>query len=87
MDNTDENRFELWSEQTRVGLIDYTIGDGVMTLPHTEVDPAQGGHGHGGTLAKAALDAARERGLTVDPVCPFVADYIAKNPAYADLVA
>ena len=85
-DNTQASRFELWSDQLRIGLIDYTIADGVMTLPHTEVDPAHGGHGHGATLAKAALDSAREQGLKVDPECPFIAAYIEKNPAYADLV-
>lgn len=87
LDNTDENRFELWSEQTLVGLLDYKLAGGVITLTHTEIDPAQGGHGHGGSLAKGALDSARNRGLKVDPECSFVAHYLEKNPAYADLVA
>jgi len=39
------------------------------------------------TLARGALDSARERGLAVVPSCPFVASYITKHPEYADLVA
>jgi uncharacterized protein len=32
------------------------------------------------------LDAARTRGLTVLPLCPFVSRYIGENPAYLPLV-
>jgi hypothetical protein len=35
---------------------------------------------------RAALDDARERGLRVVPICPFVDDYVRRHPAYADLV-
>ena len=37
-------------------------------------------------LAQVALDDARAQGLRVIPRCPFVADYIARHPEYADLV-
>ena len=87
VDNDDEGRFELWQEDERVGFADYQVADGVMTLPHTVVDPAHGGQGLGGRLAKSALDTARERGLKVKPVCSFIGGYIEKNPEYADLVA
>ena len=40
LDNAEEHRFELWKGDVRVGLIDYSIKDDVITLPHTEVDPA-----------------------------------------------
>ena len=32
------------------------------------------------------LDIVRAQGLTVKPLCPFVAGYIAKHPEYADLL-
>lgn len=87
LDNAEEHRFELWKGDVRVGLIDYSIKDDVIRLPHTEVDPAYGGEGHGKALARGALDAARDAGLKVKPVCPFIAAFIEKNPDYADLVA
>ncbi len=86
-DHTDARRFELRADGEVVGFIDYRLAGEVITLVHTEVDPAHSGQGHAATLARGALDDARARGLTVVPSCPFVAAYIDKHPAYADLVA
>jgi predicted GNAT family acetyltransferase len=33
------------------------------------------------------LDDAREQGLSVVPLCPFIAGYIDRHPEYCDLVA
>jgi predicted GNAT family acetyltransferase len=53
---------------------------------HTEIDDAFEGRGLGSILVRAALDAARSRGLAVRPDCPFVRGYIARHPEYLDLV-
>ena len=60
--------------------------NGAMVLPHTVVPPAFEGKGVGSALAKAALGYAREHGLKVKPLCPFIARYIQKHPEWADLV-
>lgn len=86
-DAPEESRFELRSDGELLGFIAYRRSGDVITLVHTEVDPAHGGQGHAATLARGALDDARERGLMVRPTCSFVAGYIAKHPDYADLVA
>lgn len=86
VDNSEDSRFELWENDTLVGHVEHSVSDGVMALTHTEVDSEHGGKGYGGKLAAGALDAVREAGLKVDPVCPFIAGYIEKNPEYADLV-
>ena len=57
-----------------------------MIFTHTEIDDAFEGQGLGSTLAKAALADAREHGLRVVPLCPFIAGYIKKHPEYTDLV-
>ncbi|QWC86423.1 N-acetyltransferase [Nocardioidaceae bacterium] len=62
-------------------------GPGVVVMPHTEVDDAAEGHGVGSALAREALDDVRRQGLVVQPVCPFVAGWIERHAAYADLVA
>ena len=86
IDAPDHHRYELRSGDELVGFIAYRLNGEVIRLIHTEVLPAFNGQGHAATLARAALDDARSRGLTVRPDCPYVASYIRKHPEYADLV-
>lgn len=81
-----ESRFEIYVDGDRVGLLDYYVTGGTITLPHTEIDPAYGGQGLGGELVKGALDNIRPRGLTVRPACSFVRDYIDRHPEYRSLL-
>jgi predicted GNAT family acetyltransferase len=85
-DAPDKRRYEAHVDGELAGFADYQITAEVMVLPHVEVLPALEGRGLGGTLARAALDDARRRGLRVLPLCPFVRDWIARHPDYADLV-
>jgi len=87
IDAPDRHRYELRAGDELVGFIDYRLHGDVIRLIHTEVPEAFSGQGHASTLARAALDDARSRGLTVRPDCPYVASYIEKHPEYADLVA
>src|SRR5688572_14456577 len=80
-----KDRFEIQIDD-EVALMDFHVRDSVMTVTHTEVPGALRGRGLGEALAGAALDDARARGLTVKPVCPFVAQYIGDHPEYANLV-
>jgi uncharacterized protein len=69
-----------------LALIQYELrGDHIYIL-HTEVPEALEGRGIGGALARAALEDARARHLTVVPHCPFVSAYIRRHPEYLDLV-
>ncbi|HSU01695.1 MAG TPA: GNAT family N-acetyltransferase [Nocardioides sp.] len=86
VDHADVHRFELRDGDEVLGFIVYRLADDHITLVHTEVDPAHEGQGHAATLARGALDDARQRGLRVVPSCPYVAAYIGKHPEYADLV-
>ena len=87
-DNADRSRYEIALGQERVGLLTYRISDEVITMLHAEIDPAHGGRGLGTVLARGALEDARSRGLSVRPLCPFVAAVIRADPgAYAGLVA
>ena len=86
-DNPSAHRFEIWSDSTLAGMAFYRLVPGKIVFRHTEVDPAFEGKGLGTRLATFALDTARERGLEVVPLCPFIAGYIESHPDYADLVA
>ena len=86
-DNTERHRFEITADGKHAGFAEYVLTEGRIELTHTVVDDAFEGKGIGGTLVKAALDSARDRGLAVVPTCPFVRSYVERHPAYADLVA
>ena len=85
-DNPEARRYEITVDGRRVGLAEYRLRPGVMAFVHTEIEPRLGSQGLGTRLVREALDDARARGLAVRPVCPFVADFIKRNPEYADLV-
>ena len=80
VDNRDASRYELSIGGVNAGFIDYRLKDSSIVLAYIEIDPAFGGQGFGGRLTQAALDDCRSRGLTVVPACPFIADYMRKNP-------
>jgi predicted GNAT family acetyltransferase len=85
-DNPDKARFELTADGELAGFAQYYLRDGQIAFTHTETDDRFRGHGLGGHLVQAALDAARERQLAVLPYCPFVKSWIGAHPEYADLI-
>jgi predicted GNAT family acetyltransferase len=85
--NEAAQRYEISLDGQRVGLADYVERDGVVAIPHTEIDPTSGGQGLAGALVEYALDDLAARGMQVIPACSFVAAYIQQNPQYAGLVA
>lgn len=85
-DNPGESRFEIRADRELAGFVRYHLRGSQITLIHTETDDRFRGHGLASQLVREALDAARERHLTVLPYCPFVRSWIAGHPEYADLL-
>ncbi|MEU6426555.1 GNAT family N-acetyltransferase [Microbispora sp. NPDC046973] len=85
-DNPEASRFEITVDGALAGFADYRLNGPRISFTHTEIDPAFEGRGLGSTLVRAALDAARDAGLSVLPFCPFVKRYIERHPDYLDLV-
>lgn len=85
--NTDASRYETKLDDGQLALIDYKLRDDLMIMTHTEVPPEYEGRGIASRLAKFALDDARAQGYKVKPSCPFVKNYIKRNPEYESLVA
>jgi uncharacterized protein len=83
LDNSDEHRFEAFLDDELAGYIVYRAEPRVITLLHTEVDPAFEGRGIGSRLVAAALDDIRSRDLELLPICPFVRSYITRHPESA----
>ncbi len=85
-DNPDRRRFEIDLGDGSLAIAEYTLPAGKIMFTHTEVPEAHEGKGIGTTLIRFALDAARERGLKVIPICPFFAAYMQKNADVQDLL-
>jgi predicted GNAT family acetyltransferase len=85
VDNPGRHRFE-----TRVGeylaVAEYHRNGGTITFTHTEVPAPLEGRGIASQLAHTALEQAKAEGLTVIPLCPFIAAYIRRHAEYGALV-
>ena len=82
-----ERRYELLLDGEHAGELIYRDrGGNVVAFLHTEVDPSLERRGLGTALVTGALDDARDRGLHVVALCPFVAAFVRRNPEYADLM-
>ena len=84
--NAVRNRYEFDVDGGEA-LAFYRLADGVMTFTHTEVPAQLRGRGLGSQMMHAVLQDVRTQRLKVVPRCPFVADYIRRNPEFADLLA
>ena len=81
-----KKRFELHLGD-QFAFIDYILNkNGVMFLTHTEVPNELAGKGIGTVLVKQALEDIKAKGLTLVPLCPFVALYIKRHPEWKELV-
>ena len=84
-DNKDQNQYEFHFKES-IAKIDYRLKPGKIYLTHTEVPKELGGLGIGSALVKAVLDDIEKQGLTLVPLCPFVAAYLKKHPARNSLL-
>ena len=85
-DNPERHRFEADLGDGSLAIADYILRPGKILFTHTEVPPEHEGKGIGSALIRHALDAARDRGLQVVPICPFFAAYMQKHEEVQDLL-
>lgn len=57
----------------------YRLEGAVMTITHTNVEPAIGGRGIAAELMRSALATARTAGWTVTAVCSYAAAYLRRQ--------
>ena len=85
IDNADKRQYEfhVGSERPRV---EYIRAKDKIYLTHTEVPDSLSGMGIGTALIAAVLRDIKRQGLTLIPLCPFVALYLKRNPEWKELV-
>lgn len=87
--NVKHNRKDKQFEADVAGgtaLIAYSEDGGNITFHHTEVPQESEGKGIASTLAKSALQYARDQKLRVVPACAYVASYVKKHTEYDDIL-
>jgi len=84
-ENDKKRRFEAQVGDYTAVMYRYYNEDSLV-ITHTLVPDELAGQGLAGYMTKTVLDGARERGLSVVPICPYVAAYIRRHPEYQDLV-
>ncbi len=83
--NMAADRFEV-DLDGKLALIDYLlVGDHIAFL-HTEVPEEYSGQGIAGRMAKTALEYAKDKHLRVSSLCSYMDVYIARHPAYQNLL-
>lgn len=85
INNVEKSRFEILVAGKRA-VAEYIDRGHMIVFSHTEVPTGLEGKGIGSKLVSAGLNFAREQKKTVLPLCPYVAAYIRRHPAYQDLV-
>lgn len=85
VNNEDASRFEAWVGDA-LCVLDYHLRDGVLAIEHVGVPAAVGGRGIAAALTRSAFDTARREGWRVVPNCSYAAAWLARHPAYRDLL-
>jgi hypothetical protein len=85
--DSDNHRFEIFLDSSRVGLMDYVVKDDEIHLVHTEVNPEHQGKNLAAILVRESLQEIRDGGdKKVVPVCSYVVRYMEKHPETHDLL-
>ncbi|MEM1257419.1 MAG: GNAT family N-acetyltransferase [Bacteroidota bacterium] len=85
IDNIEKKQYEF-HVNGETPRIEYIRAKEKIYLTHTEVPKGLEGQGIGTELIRQALEDVKAKGLTLVPLCPFVALFIKRNPEYKELV-
>lgn len=86
MDEGGQGRFFIGDGNRELGEMVIAVSGEHLTVYHTEVIPEAEGKGMAGKLLAAMTGYAREKGLKVIPLCPYVHAQFRRHPGdYADI--
>ena len=61
-------------------------GNDKIIIDHTEVNPGNNGKGFGKKMVIKVIEFARERNITIIPLCPFAKSVFDKNPEFRNVL-
>ena len=61
-------------------------GNNKIIIDHTEVNPGNNGKGFGKKMVVKVIEFAREKNITIIPLCPFAKSVFDKNPEFRDVL-
>jgi len=79
------DRFTITVEGQPVGFTEFADRDGQRVFRHTEVDDEFEGRGLATIVVGEALEATKDEGLRIVPVCELVAAYIETHEEFSDV--
>ncbi len=82
----EENRYVISAGGRELGFTEYTDRGAQRVFLHTEIDPAEEGHGYGSALMAGTLGQVRDAGLRAVPVCPFMVGYLQRHHEFDDVI-
>lgn len=83
---SEQNRYVFLMDGEEVGETGYELRGDAMHLTHTEVDPDRRGEGIADSMVRAVFDDIRSStDLRVVAACPFVVEWLERNPDYRNL--
>ena len=77
VNNPSASRYELMIEG-QMAVADYRLEGNRLAITHVETPPALRGKGVAAELMKFIVEDAHVKGLTIVPVCPYAASYMAR---------
>lgn len=83
--NRHSDRFEISVDDDVAGVAQFRDRDGRRIIFHTEIGADFGGQGLASTLVQRAIADTREEGLSVVPMCSYVAGWLERHPEHADI--
>jgi hypothetical protein len=84
---TDANRYTMRIGGELVGILDYSVLGGSISLTRAFTVPAQRGHGYAADLVAYAVDdIERTTDLRIVPMCWYVAEWFDSHPERAGLL-
>ncbi|MFL5753080.1 MAG: GNAT family N-acetyltransferase [Bacteroidia bacterium] len=86
-DDSQKGIFYIESEAKTVAKMTYVwAGTDRIIIDHTEVADSLRGKGLAKQMIVKAINFAREKGIRIVPLCPFVKSVIDKTPEYQDVL-
>jgi uncharacterized protein len=86
VEQIEKNQYSFQQDGDEVGVTGYVRRGNAVHLTHTEVVPEHRGEGIADAMVRAVFDDIRSKGdLTVVAACPFVVEWLERNPDYREL--